>query len=174
MLTKLKENPSLRKLVSQYDQLSRRDQMALRLLIAAVLVFLAYFLVWRPAVAFHEQALDEREDAAELLAWMQANQSDIRNLATQGSDSSGSSSISTGRELIATVTRSANAAGLSLQRFEPSGNDGMRIWIEDAPFNPIARWLETLSSEYGIVIDQAAIDRDDEPGQVSTRLTLKI
>lgn len=174
MLTKIRENPSIQKYTSQYDQLSRRDQLALRLLAIAVVIFLVYFLAWRPAVAFHERGLENRVKAEKLLVWMQTNQASIQNLAAQSGQNGGTSSINSGRELMATVTRSANSAGLSLQRFEPSGEDGMRIWIEDAPFNPIARWLEKLSNEYGIVIDQAAIDRDDKPGIVSARLTLKI
>ncbi|HBC34601.1 MAG TPA: type II secretion system protein M, partial [Marinobacter adhaerens] len=79
-----------------------------------------------------------------------------------------------GRALMALVTRSAGEAGLSLQRFEPSGEDAIRVWLENVPFAEVAAWLERLNGNHGVVIDQAAMDRASEPGRVSVRLTLAI
>lgn len=52
MLTKLKEQPSVGKLVAQYDQLPKRDQQALTVLAIAVLLGVLYFAVWRPVANF--------------------------------------------------------------------------------------------------------------------------
>lgn len=174
MLAQLQKNPSVQKLITQYDHLPRRDQIALQILAVAIALFMIYFLIWRPAANFHDKALAERQSAADLLAWMEQNKADIQNLAANSENAGVASQITDVRSLMATVTQSANKAGLSLQRFEPSGEDGMRIWIEDASFNQVSRWLEDLSQQYGIVIDQAAIDRQDKPGIVSVRLSLEI
>lgn len=174
MLSQLQKSPAVQKLITQYDQLPRRDQIALQVLAAAIALFLIYFLIWRPAANFHDQALAERQSAADLLAWMEQNETDIRDLAANSDNAGVASQITDVRSLMATVTTSANKSGLSLQRFEPSGEDGMRIWIENASFNQVSRWLEELSQQYGIIIDQAAIDREDKPGVVSVRLSLEI
>lgn len=175
MFEKLKDQPSVGKLIAQYDQLAKRDQQALLVLIVAVLVGLLYFAIWRPATTFHDSAVDDRENAAELLAWMQANESTIKRLGSASSDgSAGTSDLPDGRALMALVTRSARESGLALQRFEPSGEDAIRVWLEDAPFAEVAAWLEQLKSGNGVIIDQAAMDRADEPGRVSVRLTLTI
>ncbi|WP_165855089.1 type II secretion system protein GspM [Marinobacter sp. JSM 1782161] len=174
MFETLKKQPSVQKLVTQYDNLPRRDQMALQIMAVAIALFLVYFLIWRPVAVFHENAVAERQSAADLVAWMQQHREDIAQLGAAGESRGAASQITDVRSLMSTVTTSANESGLSLQRFEPSGEDGMRVWIEDAPFNQVSRWLETLTGEYGIVIDQAAIDRENQPGLVSVRLSLEI
>ncbi|KEF32474.1 General secretion pathway protein M [Marinobacter nitratireducens] len=176
MFEKLKDQPAVGKLIAQYDQLPRRDQQALMVLALAVFLGVLYFAIWRPAMAFSEKAEAQRENAGELLAWMQANESTIKRLGSAGTGSSASTANAPadGRALMALVTRSAREGGLSLQRFEPSGDDAIRVWIEDAPFAEVAAWLESLKSNHGVIIDQAAMDRSREPGLVSARLTLAI
>lgn len=168
----LKEQPLVRQGIARFDQLPKRDQKALQVLGLALAVFLVYFLVWRPAAAYHEEAVANRESATALLGWMREHRGQIEALAATGGGDAASSGINGTRDLMSTVTRSAEQSGLALQRFEPSGEGQMRVWLEDASFNQVARWLETLNAEYGIVIDQAAVDRKDQPGLVSVRLTL--
>jgi general secretion pathway protein M len=140
-----------------------------------VLVALVYFAVWRPVAQYHDQAVADRQNAAELLAWMQENQATIRQLSGEsGSSGNNAEKPANGRELMATVTSTAREAGLDLQRFEPSGDGAIRVWLENVPFTQVAAWLEGLNSDHGILIDQAALDRRDTPGIVSVRLTLAI
>ncbi len=175
MIAKLKEQPAVEKLIAQYDQLPRRDQQALTVLAIAVFLGVLYFAIWRPVAGFHDQAVSARANAEELLAWMQANEPALDRLAaSDGSSSSSANAPEDGRALMALVTRSAGESGLSLQRFEPSGSDAIRVWLEDVPFAEVAAWLEGLNSDHGVVIDQAAMDKQDEPGIVSVRLTLTI
>lgn len=174
VLQKLKRNPAIGKLVAQYDQLPKRDQQALLVMSVAILLAVLYFAIWRPAVSFHDRAESSRENAAELLAWMNANRTSIQALAEGGAGGTTTSSITDGRALMSTVTRSAGDSGLSLNRFEPSGDSAIRVWLENVSFQKVAAWLEKLSGQHGIVVDQASFDREDAPGMVSVRLTLKI
>lgn len=176
MIKHLKELPIVGKLTAQYDQLPRRDQQALMVLGIAVFLGLLYFAVWRPAAAYHDNAVNSRENAEELLAWMEANRSSLQRLS---GGSSGPSSASVdkpadGRALMALVTRTAGESGLSLQRFEPSGDDAIRVWLEKVPFGQVASWLEILNTNNGVEIEQASMDRQNEPGLVSVRLTLTL
>lgn len=174
MMTRFREHPSVQKLVARYDQFPRRDQQALQLLGVALVLGLLYFGLWRPAADFHDASVADHERAGELVAWMQQNREDIRQLAASGSGGQGASQIADSRALMSTVTSSAREAGLQLQRFEPSGDNAIRVWMENVPFNQLAAWLERLTANHGIVIDQAALDRSDQPGRVSARLTLEI
>lgn len=176
MLNRIMEQPAVGKLVAQYDQLPRRDQQALTVLAVAVLLGILYFAVWAPATSFHDEALNERERSAELLAWLEANRDSLEQLSGAGGGQ-GASSADTpedGRALMSLVTRSAGEAGLSLQRFEPSGDNAIRVWLEGAPFSEVASWLERLNTGHGVQIDQASMDRRNDPGMVSVRLTLTI
>jgi general secretion pathway protein M len=176
MLARIKDQPTVGKLIAQYDQLPRRDQQALVVLAIAVFIGILYFAIWRPAAVFYEQSVAARDNAGELLAWMQANKQTIQRLGNSGSNNAAASADkpADGRALMALVTRSAGEAGLSLQRFEPSGEGTIRVWLENAPFAEVAAWLERLNGSHGVVIDQAAMDRANEPGRVSVRLTLAI
>lgn len=175
MFSKLKENPSVTRLIARYDHLPRRDQQALKLMVVALVLALIYFAIWRPVHDYHEQAVSARDHATELLAWMQQNREAVRSLGGgTATRSSPANKPENGRELMATVTGTAREAGLDLQRFEPSGDDSIRVWLEDVPFGQVAQWLEGLHSDHGILIDQAAMDRQSSPGVVSVRLTLAI
>ncbi len=176
MLTKLKEQPSVGKLIAQYDQLPRRDQQALTMLAIAVFLGILYFAVWSPVASFHDQAAASKESASELVVWLQSNEPAIRRLGTNGTGVAATSADvpTDGRALMGLVTRSARESGLTLQRFEPSGESAIRVWLETVPYSEVAAWLEMLNGKHGVVIDQAALDRAGEPGRVSVRLTLAI
>lgn len=170
----LREQPLIRKLTARYDQLNRRDQQALLLLVVALLLAVLYLAVWKPAADFRDRAVASRDNAIALVTWIRSNEQALENLAEQRRRGQSEAAPEDGRQLMSRVTGSAREAGLSLQRFEPSGDNAMRVWLEDAPFNQVARWLEELVGEHGITIDQASVDRADAPGRVGVRLTLQI
>lgn len=176
MLTKLKEQPLVGKVIAQYDQLPKRDQQALTVLAIAVFLGLLYFAVWNPVVSFHDQAAARKEAASELVGWMQSNEPVIRRMGSNGAGTAaGSANVpADGRALMGLVTRSARETGLTLQRFEPSGETAIRVWLEAVPYSEVAAWLEMLNGEHGVVIDQASLDSSGGPGRVSVRLTLAI
>lgn len=176
MINRLKEFPIVGRLTAQYDQLPRRDQQALMVLGIAVFLGLLYFAIWRPAASYHDNAVSSRENAEELLAWMDANRASLQRLSggVSGASSANVDKPADGRALMALVTRSAGESGLSLQRFEPSGNDAIRVWLDGVPFGQVASWLEILNQDNGVEIEQASMDRQNEPGRVSVRLTLTL
>ncbi|WP_417501586.1 type II secretion system protein GspM [Marinobacter sp.] len=176
MLTKLKEQPIVGKLTAQYDQLPRRDQQALSVLAIALFLGIVYFIIWSPVSSFHDDAAASKENASELVAWMRSNEQVIRRLGSSGAGpTTGSVDIpADGRALMGLVTRSARESGLTLQRFEPSGDAAIRVWLEAVPYAEVAAWLEMLNGKHGVVIDQASLDSSGGPGRVSVRLTLTI
>lgn len=175
MFSRFKEQPLIGKLTAQYDQLPRRDQQALMVLGIAIFLGILYFAIWQPAEAYHDQGVSKRENAQQLLAWLNSNRDSLDRLSgVAGQSSAAVDKPRDGRALMALVTRTAGESGLSLQRFEPTGENAIRVWLEKAPFSEVAGWLETLSVENGVEIEQASMDRQSEPGLVSVRLTLTI
>ena len=53
---------------------------------------------------------------------------------------------------------------MTLNRFQPEGNDALAVSLDDVPFGVLVGWLEALASEEGIAVRQASIDARDEPG----------
>lgn len=171
MLDRIMSLPPLKRAITAYDRLPAREQRALQVLAVALLVGVLFFGVWRPAHQYRQSASADLDAARQTLAWMQSRAADARRVASQ--NQAASRPAGEGRSLLATVTTSAQAAGLTLQRFEPSGDDKMRVWLDKVPFRTTAGWLETLASEQGIQVEQASLERTPEVGQVNVRLTLQ-
>ena len=170
MWPRIRDRSGLGKLIARYDQLAARDRRALALLAVALLLAVLYFGVWQPVAGFYQEARASHDSAQELVAWMQAKQPQLEKLAAAGRGDKPTDR----RALIALVTRLADEEGLVLQRFEPSGNQAVRLWLEPAEFARVARWLERLTVDHGVLVDQAGLDRDEVPGMVRARLTLAI
>ena len=174
MVSAMRRMPIFQKINTAYDHLPRRDQRAVQALAVALALFIAFFLIWRPVQEFHDDAAARAEAAVERLAWLEAHMEQARQLAQQGQADGPVEKIEDSRSMMRTVTASAQDAGLRLQRFEPSGDEQMRVWLDNTQFDSLASWLERLSAEYGIVVDQASIDRADASGRVNVRLTLSL
>lgn len=173
MLENLKRMPLVQKLTAQYDQLSSRDQKALQVLALAVAITFAYLLVWRPVAEFRADAQADMESSRELLEWVRSKETAARAVAEMNNEPGQTGSLGDD-DLLKTVTDSADKSGMPLQRFEPSGDQTMRIWLEQVPFTDLTQWLAHLESKYGIAVDQASLDRADQPGLVDARITLEI
>ena len=171
MFEKLRHAPALEKAVASFDQLPTRDRRALQLLGTVLAIFLLYFLIWRPAHLYAVESQRDLASAQDLVSWIHAHESEARALAGHGQKGT---QVVDSRALLSTVTQSAQKAGLPLQRFEPSGENQMRVWLDNVPFTRVAGWLEQLASQYGIHVDQASIDRAQEPGLITARFTLQI
>jgi general secretion pathway protein M len=77
--------------------------------------------------------------------------------------------------LLVIVDRAAREAGLgnSLTNSEPSGNGGLRVRLDKAPFGLIVGWLARLSDQHGIAVESATMDSAGEPGVVNAGLVLR-
>lgn len=80
-----------------------------------------------------------------------------------------------GQSLVVIVDRTARAAGLgqALTRNQPVGEDGIRVRLDNAPFNAVAQWLNTIGSTAGLAIEQASFDRSQDEGRVNASLVLR-
>ncbi len=160
MLSRIKDQPAVGKLIAQYDQLPRRDQQALVVLAIAVFLGILYFAVWRPATVFHDQAESARNNAGELLAWMQANEQTIQRLGNAGGTSTSASAPYSPASRRASSSGHRSGSRVSSTRAgESSGTD----WAPNAETKRPARGRRSRS-----------MDRASEPGRVSVRLTLAI
>ena len=78
------------------------------------------------------------------------------------------------RSLLGVADHTARAAGLAgaLTRIEPTGNNQVRVWLDGADYGVALVWLQRLSAEYPIDIEQLAVERGVGSGQVTMRVTL--
>jgi type II secretory pathway component PulM len=78
--------------------------------------------------------------------------------------------------LVVLIDRAARESGLgqALTGSQPSGDGGMRVQLEKAPFNSLVAWLARLSEQNGVRVESASIDAANEPGLVNAGIVLRI
>jgi len=160
-------NAYLAELRGRFDALEKREQTALLVLGSFLLLLVFYFAIWSPVYEFLEDSRVDHDRHLKLLTYLQSTEAEAR------AASGGSKKASSGRNLLTSVSRTAQTVGVSPSRMQPEGSGAVSVWFEAVPFTQLMLWLERLESQQGIVVRQISIDKRDEPGQVSARLVLR-
>jgi general secretion pathway protein M len=148
-----------------------QEQLAMIIGAVVVLLLLIYLMMWRPFI----QSLDKKallvESQQVTLKWMQDNLGLVKSLQGQQRNEGASNK----EALLTLVDRTAKRIQLrqQIQRIKPQGDNAVQLWIEQAPFDTIIKWLGQLTHNHAIGIDSLMIDRQDKPGLVNARLVLQ-
>jgi type II secretory pathway component PulM len=81
----------------------------------------------------------------------------------------------TQESMLVIVDRAARESGLgnSLVNSEPTGQGGLRVRLDKAPFGLIVGWLARLADQHGIRVESATMDNSGEPGVVNAGIVLR-
>jgi general secretion pathway protein M len=156
-------------LASWYAKVSPREQRILRMGAVGVVVILLLWIMW-PLQRKLNAADALRRQQQEDLAWMRGV---APTLAAAGP---GQVSATAGKEsLVVTIDRTARESGLakSLTGSNPGGNGAMRVQFENADFNLLVGWLHRLSTQQGLMIDDATITANGGAGLVNVSVLLR-
>ena len=150
------------------DRLSERDRLLLMLVVAAVIILLL-FAGWHSFASRVDRMHDVLSSQQATLAHMKQAAQQVRQLRGKAPVHS-----SAGQSLMALLDSTARQSGLhdAVKRVDPDGQDKVRLRLEQAGFDDMMRWLESLSRSYGITVENITIDRLDSVGLVNARLTL--
>ncbi len=151
---------------------TQREQLTLVVGAGVLLLFLLYLLAWQPFVASVEQKRLLIKSQQTTLNWMQQNLSEIQHIRSQTRTNG---AVRSNEALLTLVDRTAKQSQLrqQIQRIKPQGDDTVQLWVEQAAFDTLLKWLGDLSLQYGIQIESLNIDRQDSPGIVNARLVLQ-
>jgi general secretion pathway protein M len=77
--------------------------------------------------------------------------------------------------IVVLIDSSARESGLgkSLTSSEPTGDGGLRIRMDRAPFDGLVAWLARISQQHGVRVQSAEIEAAGEAGLVNAGLVLK-
>jgi general secretion pathway protein M len=150
------------KLKSTFLQLSEREQRLVIISAVMLLVAIFYWGIWSPLNTSLEKSQNAVKNQTELLAWVQKN----ANKAVQLRSSSGNKASFSG-SLPQAVNQSASRMQIAISRMQPQG-DELQVWIDQAPFNDVLSWLQSLEKT-GVSILDIDIAESDLPGQVKIR-----
>ena len=62
---------------------------------------------------------------------------------------------------------------MSFKRYQPVGDSGLSLWLENSAFNQLVLWLERLEKRHGIRVDEISVERAAQDGVVNVRLVLQ-
>lgn len=154
-------------LITWFESLSARERrmVSIGAVAAGVLLVFAILMPLDQSVSrAHERLAHKQSD----LAWM-------RSVAPQLAAAPALPlAPSSQRSLIVIVDNSAREAGLgtALASSEPSGQGGLRVRLDKAPFDTIVGWLSRLAEQRGIHVESATIDSAGAPGLVNAGIVL--
>ena len=157
----------------RWQQLSSREQQLVILMTIVVTITLFYFLLWSPLQQGIDDGKTRYQAQTAALLKMQKQAAEAKSL--QASGRTNTSHIKDSSTLLGLIERTAqqNKLKSTLQKVQPDGKDGARIWIDNAPFDQVIQWLNVLSSQ-GITISEISFERQDEPGRVNSRILLRV
>jgi len=155
------------KLQQWYRGLEERERRFITIgaIAAAVLVLAGVILPLNSSIARTRQRVAAKQVD---LAYIQSATS---QLAAAGP----SSGAAKGESLVVLIDSSARESGLgkSLTSSQPTGDGGLRIRLDHAPFDGIVAWLARLSQQHGVRVESAEIETAGETGMVNAGLVLK-
>lgn len=139
---------------------------------ALLLITLFYLIIWEPLHLGLDDEIQKRQSQQEILLWMQQAANEVKTLRRSGS----SSTIrNKNKPTTLVIEQALKNAGLqsSVKKIESSGNNGAKVTLDEASFNQILVWLNTLATHNGIQVVSANIERAENPGRANARLTFE-
>jgi general secretion pathway protein M len=140
----------------------------LRVLGLFFLALLLIFAIVLPLHHFNADAVADYRAQRDTLAWMESNRQ-----AVSKAGATPSAARQPGDSVLTIANQSARTLGLSFKRYEPNGERGVNLWLEQVPFDQVVRWLELLERDYGVTAVDFSASRRDEAGMVDVRLNLQ-
>lgn len=153
------------KLWAHYEAAAPREQLSLKILGGFLALVLVLLVVIFPLHQFNANAIANYRAQQETLAWMQANRGAV--------SASTLKPRAPGDTVLTLANQQARNFGLSVRRYEPSGDSALTMALEQVPFNRVVQWLDALERDYGIIAVEFSASRRDEPGMVDVRVVLQ-
>ncbi len=161
LLQRLRSGQTYQAAETWYENQAPRDQAVIKGLAVLILCALFYSWIWVPVTRFPLTAENQFKAQMALHQKMKENAWRFKHASTGDASQS----------ILAVVNSSARNQNIDLKRFEPEGENGLRIWLDDVRFNAAISWLSLLQNQYGIRASQISMDKSAS-GAVNVRALL--
>lgn len=158
----------------RWEQISTREQQMVVLMSIVVSLALFYFMLWEPLQVGIDDGHARYKAQTQALLTMHQQAAEARSLMSSGTGKPGN--IRDSSSLLGLIERTAkqNQLNTALQKVQPDGKDGVRIWMDNAAFDQLIQWLSTLITQHGIFVSEITFERQDAPGRVNSRILLRV
>ncbi len=137
-----------------------------------IFITLFYLMIWEPVHLGLQQEKQKQQSQKEILMWMQQAAAEVKTLRSSGNRSTVRDK---NKPTTLVIEQAINNAGLkpTVKKIESSGTNGARVTLDEASFNQILVWLNTLATHNGIQVVSANIERGEKPGRANARLSFE-
>jgi len=162
----------LQQLKLWYSSLPQKEQRMVSGTVLFITATLFYLLVWEPVHLGLQEEKQKQQSQQEIMIWMQEAASEVQGLRASGSRST---IRDRNKAITLVIEQSINNAGLKafVNKIESSGSDGARVTLNEAPFNQVLVWLNTLATYNGVQVVSANVERASKPGHTNVRLSFE-
>ena len=155
-----------------FEGLAPRERVMVLVAGVFVSVALFYMLIWSPLNAALADARSRVVSEANEARWMLGVRNEAQALRAAGADRQPAGGDESLLSIVDTTSR-ANQLGGAVTQIQPQNDDRATVSLENAGFDQMMYWLDTLQSKYGITVSEATVSRDSKTaGEVDARLTL--
>ncbi len=151
-----------------WDNLTRRDQLALLILGAAFALYLLWLVLLRPVAASVDEQRIRAVAATESLGRVQAMAAKLKAY----NDGSAQVQAPTGN-LADMVNRSLQANQIAMSGYTPGKDSEARLRLDNVPFNKLLAWLYQLESDFGVAVLELTVNPSRDAGYVSVSVRLR-
>lgn len=165
-LERLRANKTVQQLENRYNGLSQRDQLLVKIFAVVIGLLLLYQVILSPCMAYMSEAQSRYKQRLGDNEWIESKLPEAKAAFANSSSSNREGS------LLSLASSSASEFSLNFNRFEPMGDDRVRLWLERVSFDDVVQWLAKLEQEQGVSTSDISID-SNQVGFVNVRLTLE-
>ena len=151
-----------------FNQLQPRERQLVLVAMLVFAIFLPYQLIWSPLLNRADRLQQQVNQQTAQLQWM-------RNALREIPQLQGGSGNKSSASLLSVVEQTANQGKLrsNIRKIQPEGEQGVRIWMDNAGFDDVLMWLEQMKKQAGIEVVDMSAERQAESGRVNLRLLLE-
>ena len=142
-----------------WDARSRREQIMLAVMAAALLLTVGWFAVLKPLDGAVKGSQTRLQKAAERFAQL------------DGAARAGGLPVTSGQPLNAVVDASAAAAGLTIDRRREEADGRLTLWLTRTDPGLMMTWLTGLARSQGVAVTEMTASRTDG-GLLEVQVTL--
>ena len=131
--------------IAWWEGRTRRERILLGVMAALLAAVVAWYGVIAPIGAWKAGAADRRAEAA---ADLQSVEADLARLNAAATDAP----VGTGEPIEPLLIRTAEAAGLDIDRQQAEADGAQTVWLQAVPPQVVFGWIAQLEQAHGVTV----------------------
>lgn len=131
--------------IAWWEGRTRRERILLGIMAGLLAAVIAWYGVIAPIGAWRADAADRRAEAS---AALQSVEADLARLNAAATDAP----AGTGEPIEPLLIRTAEAAGVNIDRQQPEADGAQTVWLQAVPSQTVFGWIAQLEQDHGVSV----------------------